>query len=105
MPGILATLRSLPSRVTAWRLRPAPARLAVNHTSFPRDAQANPDALALAVKSGAVERSDLRESLALVLEVERTAAHRSDRSEVRALNYPKELFQLARELRRILRSA
>jgi hypothetical protein len=66
---------------------------------------ANPDALALALKSGAVEKSDLRESLALVLEIERTAANRADRSKVRASNYPKELFQFARELRRILRSA
>jgi hypothetical protein len=66
---------------------------------------ANPDALALAIKSGAVEKSDLRESLALVLEVERTTTNRPDRPNVRASNYPTELFQLARELRRILRSA
>jgi len=65
---------------------------------------ANPDALALALKSGAVEKSDLRESLALVLEVERTANNRADSPKVRA-NYPTELFQFARELRRILRSA
>jgi hypothetical protein len=57
------------------------------------------------LKSGAVEKSDLRESLALVLEIERTAANRADRLKVRASNYPKELFQFARELRRILRSA
>jgi hypothetical protein len=66
---------------------------------------ANPDALALALKSGAVEKSDLRESLALVLEIERTAVNRADRPKVRASNYPKELFQFARELRSILRSA
>jgi HK97 family phage prohead protease len=66
---------------------------------------ANPEALALAVKSGAVEKSDLRESLALVLEVERTVPARRDSLSVPLPNFYAELFQFACELRRILRSA
>jgi uncharacterized protein len=57
---------------------------------------ANPDALALGVKSGAVEKSDLKEALALL------------RAAVGPTSWPggdEEVFSLARELRRILRRA
>jgi hypothetical protein len=64
---------------------------------------ANPDALALAVKSGAVEKSDLRESLALVLE--QAEPKHSGLSITPIAQSRAELFQLARELRRILRHA
>ena len=66
---------------------------------------ANPEALALAVKSGAVDKSDLRESLALVLEIERAGPARENSPSASSLNFYADLFQLARELRRILRSA
>ena len=67
---------------------------------------ANPDALALAVKSGAVEKSDLRESLALILELEQAGPrHYGCPATAPLSNSRIELFQLARELRRILRHA
>jgi hypothetical protein len=66
---------------------------------------ANPDALALAIKSGAVEKSDLRESLALVLELEQAGSRHSGRPVTPVSDSGIELFQLARELRRILRHA
>jgi HK97 family phage prohead protease len=57
---------------------------------------ANPDALALGVKSGAVEKADLKETLALLREVAGPTAWPGGDEEV---------FSLARELRRILRRA
>ena len=64
---------------------------------------ANPNALALGLKSGAIEKSDLRETFALLL---RNIGHIGP---IRPVPSPSpinlELFHLARELHRILRHA